>query len=184
MSDAVMPESDTEKRNDPQAPFPLCAIYALGRVGQTRVVLRTADLLRILEERGIPKTEIAAVLNIGKSRVTELFKGDRALKLDEAATLVERYDLESGLDPSAAPLPVSIYQLAIRYIAGELGVSDPDPPLLHDLALDVRAFVAHVRDPRVRDSIEAAEQFFRAMRLRRPGQQSEDRLESDPHQTV
>lgn len=167
-----MLERDTDYRNHAQAPVAVSAIYRLARLPQSRPVLRTADILRLLEEKGIPRTEIADTIKIGKSRVTELYKGERTLKLEEAATLVEKYDLESESGQQVQPLPASIYRLACQYVAQELGVAPP-PGLLDELALDMRAFVAHVRDPKVRGSIEAAEAFFRAMQLRRPDQPTE-----------
>lgn len=178
-----MVSGSTEYRNTAQAAIPYSVIYGRRSLPQCRRVLRTADILRLLEEKGVPRTEIAETIKIGKSRVTELYKGERTLKLEEAATLVEKYDLESESAPQVQPLPASIYRLACQYVAQELGVAPP-PGLLDELALDMRAFVAHVRDPKVRGSIEAAEAFFRAMQLRRPDQPTEDRQESNSRSTV
>ena len=108
-------------------------------------------------------------MGVHNSAVTEMFKeGGRKLKLDEAARLVEVFDLERESFPPVPPLPASVYEAAVLYVATELGVK-PDPHLVQELGQDIRAYATLVRDRNVADQIEIIPQFFEMMRLRRPG---------------
>jgi hypothetical protein len=128
-------------------------------------VLDTDELLARLLERGIKNVEIAKALDLPDSRVPEIRRKDRALKLDEAVKLVRAFGLEQ--DFRADPLPASIMRLVVQYVAAELGVRLANQHL-EDLSEDVRAFFEYVADPKVRQSVGAAELFFQAIRLRRP----------------
>lgn len=169
MSETVMGISVTENRNAFQAAITGCVIYPPRGLRQSNSVLNTVELLARLDERGIRNVDVAHAINVSPSRVTEIKKGERAIKLDEAFKLVEAFDLESPQGQPAHPLPAAVARLVVRYIALETGSplarSEAD---LEELAEDVRAFVEFVADPKVRDSVEAAEAFFQAMRLRRP----------------
>lgn len=146
-------------------------------VGQVRNVLDTDELLARLEARGIRNVEIAKVLGLPDTRVPEIKRKARALKLDEAVRLVRAFELEQEF--RAAPLPLSVVRLVVLHIAAELGVSPTDQQL-EDLSQDVRAFAAFVADPKIRRSVEAAEGFFRALQLRRPEPEAEAQPETDP----
>lgn len=135
-------------------------------------MLTTAEILRELESRNIPKTEIAKAINLGKSRVTELFQNiaddptgkPRKLTHDEAVKLVQAFELEQ--DPPAVPLPASICRLLARHVARKMGVVlEENDPRLAALVADLQAFSRFVSEPRVRQSLEMAEGFFRAMNL-------------------
>jgi hypothetical protein len=128
-------------------------------------MLDTDELLGRLESRGVRNIDIARALGLPDSRVPEIRRKERALKLDEAVKLVRAFGLESDRTPDPPPTP--ILRLAVRYVAGELGVH-PSEEQVEELAQDVRAFAEFVADPKVRRSVDAAEGFFRAMRLRRP----------------
>ena len=131
-------------------------------------MMTTGELIAALEGKGISNTQIARALNIGNSRVTELKQGSRKLKHDEAVRLVERFGLESQSSQPAMPLPPAVIRLVAGHIANALGVdADPDSPQMQELVADLAAFSRFVADPQVRESIAAAEGFFRAMRLRR-----------------
>lgn len=143
-------------------------------------VLDTDELLSRLEARGVRNVDIARVLGLPDSRVPEIRTKRRALKLDEGAKLVRAFELEQ--DHRASPLQASVVRLLVQYIASELR-ADIDEPAIHELSEDVRAFAEFVADPKVRSSVEAAETFFRAMRLRRPESASKGRSETDPEQT-
>lgn len=142
-------------------------------------------LLALMRERDIRNKDIAAALKLSPSRITELYNGGRDLSLDEAVTLVERFGLDQPPSPQQAPappvsaLPASVARLIVQYLANELNAQD-NPDLLAELAEDVRAFAQYVTDPKVRDSVEAAEAFFQAMRVRRPSPAQADRSETDP----
>lgn len=145
-------------------------------------MMDTAELLARLEARGVRNVEIARTLDLPDSRVPEIKDRRRALKLDEAAKLVQAFGLEP--DRAAPPLPPSVLRLVVRYIADELGVDIRGQEAhLSEIAEDVRAFAEFVADPKVRESTEAAETFFRAMKLRRPGAEARGRSENDHEPT-
>lgn len=127
-------------------------------------VFDTAELLARLEQRGVRNIDIANALGLPDSRVPEIRKKTRALKLDEAVKLVRAFGLEQGQE--AAPLPLPIVRLAVLHIARRLGVSLREEQIA-DLAADLRAFSQFAADPRVRGSVEAAEGFFHALDYRR-----------------
>lgn len=184
MSSAVITERYNDFRNETQYTFPDCVIYADATAGQPSVVLTTVELLARLTDKGVKNAEIARALGVTPSRVTEMFKGDRAIKLDEAVKLVEAFGLESPPSQKAPALPVPVARLIVLYIAAELGVTDPNRHQVQALAEDVRAFAEFVNDPVARGSIEAAEVFFQAMRLRRPAASQEaDPQGTDPQST-
>jgi sugar phosphate isomerase/epimerase len=143
-------------------------------------VLDTDELLHRLEDRGIRNVDIARVLGLPDSRIPEIRDKRRAIKLDEGAKLTRAF----GLEPvhKADPLPASVVRLLVRYMAAELR-ADTTEEHLADLAEDVRAFAEFVADPKVRSSVEAAEAFFQAMRLRRPKAEAEGRSENDHDHT-
>lgn len=140
-------------------------------------MLDTDQLLAMIEERGIRNVDIARALGLPDSRVPEIKQKKRALKLDEGVKLARAF----GLEPNrpVAPLPPAVSRLVVRYIAQELGMS-PDDRHLEELSADLRAFSEFVADPKVRRSLDAAESFFQAMRLRRPAAEREAERESDP----
>lgn len=149
-------------------------------IGHAGEVLDTDELLARLKARGVKNVEIAKALGLPDSRVPEIRRKERALKLDEAVKLVRAFGLEQ--DFRADPLPASIVRLVVQYVASELGVR-PSNQQLEELSRDVRAFSEFAGDPRVRRSAEAAEAFFQAMRLRRSAAAAEARPESDPERT-
>lgn len=162
-----MPQGHNENRNTPQQLFTDCVIPQFYGVRQTGGVLTTVELLSRLEEKGVVRADIARTLNVAPSRVTEMFKGERAIKLDEAAKLVSEFDLESEPSQRVSPLPAPVARLMVRYIAVELECQAEENQV-QDIAEDIRAFAEFVTDPAARGSIEMAEAFFHAMRLRRP----------------
>lgn len=158
ISETVMPQSVTENRNGFQGLIPLSVIYPALALGHPKAVLDTKELLERIDARGIRNADIARVLDITPSRVTEIKKGERRLQLDEAAKL----DRVFGLEPGPQPLPPSVVRLVVRYIANELASETASPSRLEEIAEDVRAFGEFVADPKVRGSVEAAETFFQA----------------------
>jgi hypothetical protein len=164
-----MPPTYTENRNERKGKLPDCVIYPRSPFVHPNAMLTTQELLRRLGERGVKNAAVARALNVTPSRVTEMYKGLRALKLDEAVKLVETFDLEPEPSRRAAPLPSPIARLIVLYVAAELGVdAEQEPAKVQELSEDVRAFSEFVADPQVRESIEAATAFLQAMRLRRP----------------
>jgi hypothetical protein len=169
-----MPMQTTEIRNECNSDVQKSIIYPEGPLGQLTTMLTQGELLTrlraLLGDKKIRNADIARAIDIHPSGVTELLKpGGRNLKLDEAVKLVEAFDLESPPSQRVPPLSGRISRLIVMYVAGELGVSqDARREQLEELAEDVRAFAELVADPKYRDSVEAAEAFFQAMRLRRP----------------
>jgi hypothetical protein len=161
-----MPEVDTEYRKGMQAIVTECVISRIYGLRQGFGVLTTVELLARLEDKGVKNADIARALNVTPSRITEMKKGERAIKLDEAAKLVSQFDLESPPSQRVSPLPAPVSRLIVRYIAEELECRVTEDRL-QDISEDVRAFAEFVSDPTARGSIEMAEMFFQAMRLRR-----------------
>lgn len=130
-------------------------------------VLDSNQLLARLSDAGIKNVEIARVLKIPESRVSEMRAGNRRIKLDEAVKLVDAFKLEgeTGASP-ITPLTIPIARLLVLHVAGTLGVDLADDQLA-DLAADLRAFATFVADPQVRDSVQAADGFLQALRIRR-----------------
>jgi transcriptional regulator with XRE-family HTH domain len=181
MSETVMGIGNAENRNALQARIADCVIYPTGCLEQRTYMLTTGELLARLEQKGIKGHQIAKALGVSPSRVTEMRKGERAIKLDEAVKLVSEFGLEEPPpSPRVSPLPAPIARLIVLYVATELGIPEADRKQVEALAEDVRAFAEFVTDPTVRESIEAAELFFQAMRLRRPAPTEEDPQGTDP----
>lgn len=169
MSEAVINRSYSEIRNSCKPEIAGCVIYAERLFAQTASVLTTKELLERLDARGIRNNKIAEVLGVHPSRVTEMYKGERVVKLDEAAKLVAEFDLESPQGQRVSPLPAPVARLIVQHIALQLGYPlRDDSPQLTDLCEDLRAFFEFVTDPKVRGSIDLAMAFFQALRLRRP----------------
>jgi hypothetical protein len=159
--------------------FTICGVEPRYDSAQANFVLDTDELLSRLEARGIRNVDIARALGLPDSRVPEIKDKRRALKLDEGAKLVRAFGLEQG--HKAAPLPESVVRLLVRHIAQALG-ANPTDTQLQELIADARAFALFVADPKVRSSLEAAEGFFQALRLRRPDTEAEAPPGNDPEQ--
>jgi predicted XRE-type DNA-binding protein len=144
-----------------------------------------AQLQARIESGEITQGDVARVLGVSNSRMTELFKhGTYQLRLDQAVKLSEAFGLEQAPVQAVTPLPAAIARLIVLYVAEELGFPiDEHPQTVAALAEDVRAFAELVADPKYRESLDAAEHFFRAMRVRRRVQTEEDRREKDPQNT-
>lgn len=146
-----------------QAPLAALSIEIASRSAQTRAMLSSADLLRMLEERKIKRSAIAAVMGIDPAGVTRLYDGDRKLTLDEAKRLVEAFNL-NGV--ASNPLSVPIARLLVLYAADALQARlEPEDPRVEELARDLRAFSMFAADPQVRESTEAVQGFFQGLRL-------------------
>ena len=142
-------------------------------------MLDTDALLARLKAKGIKNVAIAKALGLPDSRVPEIYQKKRKLKLDEAVKLVRAF----GLEPDRTPeVPPQVLRLAVLYIASELGVV-PTEDAVQELMLDARALAEFAADPTVAQSVQAAEGFFRAMRLRRRADLTIVRPESDPATT-
>lgn len=140
---------------------------------QSEAMFDTEELLARLDQKKIKNIDMARALGLPDSRIPEIKRRERALKLDEAVKLVRAFGLEQ--DQAAPPIPAPVLRLLVRYIASELSVPlEGNEARLEELTADVRAFGEFVVDPKVRRSVDAAEGFFRAMHLRRPKVAAED----------
>lgn len=166
--ETVINHGYTENRKLCNSSVPLSVIYQPERFTHLEKVLTTKELLARLRDKGIKNADVARALNVAPSRVTEMYDGTRALKLDEAVKLAAEFDLEQGPSRQVGPLPAPIAQLIVQHIAQEIGQPlQQDDPQLPELAEDLRAFAVFVNDPKVRESIDLAMTFFQALRLRR-----------------
>lgn len=183
IAETVINNGCNDIRKDAQALFADCVIYGCKPLGHYDKVLDTAELLTRLDEKGIRPTDIAKVLGVSPSRVTEIKKGQRSVKLDEAVKLVAAFDLELPPVQRVPPLPAPIARLVVQYVAMELNCDlSANQERIADLSEDVRAFAEFVTDPKVRGSVEGAEAFFRAMQLRRPREAEEGPPGTSPEQ--
>jgi len=157
-----------------------CGVAVSYESAQLGAMLDTEQLLARLKERGVRNVDIARVLKLPDSRIPEIRDGRRALKLDEGAKLVRAFGLEQ--EAEARPLPVSVLRLAVRHVARRMG-REIDEAALNDLAADLRAFSLFAADPTIRESVEAAEGFFRALQTRRPEPEEGGPLENGPAHT-
>jgi transcriptional regulator with XRE-family HTH domain len=168
IAETVMPQISNENRNYLQEAFAGCVIYPKEALRQAKAVLTTKELLALLTARDIRKGDIARAMGVHPSRVTEIFKGERRILLDEAAKLVAAFGLESPPVSRPTPVPAPIARILVQYVAAALGLSlEGHQAELAELSEDIRAFAEYVVDPKVRDQPEYAEAFFQAMALRR-----------------
>lgn len=139
-------------------------------------VLNTDELLARLDAKKIRNADMARALGLPDSRIPEIRTKRRALKLDEAAKLVQAFELERDLEP----VPQSIMRLVVLWMATRLKAKPPEDQVA-ELAKALAAFSSFVTDPRVRQSIDAAEGFFRALDISRPETEEEAPPGTDPH---
>jgi hypothetical protein len=147
---------------------------------QPSEVLNREQLLARLREKvatgEVRNVDIARALDLPDSRIPALLRGERRLFYDEAVRLVEAF----ALQPVLPPVPDAVWRLVGRHIASRLGLPvEVDDPQMVELLADLQAFSRFVSDPQVRESIEAAQTFFRAMQLR-PRVAPTDQSENDP----
>lgn len=154
----------------------ICGVAPRYDSGHVTLVMDTAELLRRIDAKGIKPADMARAMNLPASRISEIRKGTRAVKLDEAARLVAAFGLEQS--HAATPLPASVLRLAVRHVALKLQVQAQEAQIA-ELAEDLRAFSEYAANPKVRQSIEAAEGFFQALQLRRSAPEEEARQETD-----
>ena len=126
-------------------------------------VITTSELLCRLTERNIRNVDMARVLGLAASRISEMRAGRRDIKLDEAAKLAMAFDLEEAHSViSDAALAV-----IIKHIAEVLGKSiDDHGSTLRELTADLSAFVQSQTDPTMR-SATAVAGFLRGLRIGR-----------------
>ncbi len=179
MSDAFMRQSPTIFGGLVQGQITKWVVEDSYDLRQPMGMFDTDELLARLDQKGIKNIQMARALGLPDSRIPEIKRKDRALKLDEAVKLVRAFELEQ--DQAALPIPAPVLRLLVRYIASALLVPlEGNEDRLEELTADVRAFGEFVVDPKVRRSVDAAEGFFRAMHLRRPKADIEVPQGNDP----
>lgn len=123
-------------------------------------MLDTAQLLNRMERRGITRADIARVLRLAPPRVTEMYKGERAVKLDEAKKLVDHYALDEA--DTVTPMSEPVSRLLILHVARALKATvSPEDERLEGLAQDLRAFARFAADLQDKLSVDAASGFLR-----------------------
>jgi hypothetical protein len=105
-------------------------------------VFGTDELLGAIEARGISQVEMARVLRLPSSRISEMYAGKRQVKLDEAKKLVEAFGLDD--QPSTPPISEQTARILILHVANRLAAAVTDE-LLQELALDFQAFSRFAR---------------------------------------
>jgi hypothetical protein len=103
---------------------------------------------------------------LSPARITELYKGDRKLQLEEAKALVEHFHLEGpGLTLTQSSLPVA--KMAVLHIARGVGIAQPDDDKVEDLARDLLAFASCALDPQWKGQMDALAQMLQGIEARR-----------------
>jgi transcriptional regulator with XRE-family HTH domain len=103
---------------------------ALGRVGR--------GLERLRHERNLTQTELARVLNVTPSAISQAESGRRGLSLDTLLVLAERFGV--SLDELLSSAPASGYVLARHQRASTATTS----PLLDDPKVGLRAYIVRL----------------------------------------
>lgn len=133
-----------DNRRTPASPKTITVVDADQSARHGIAMFGTDQLLEALAARGISQVEIARVLHLPSSRISEMYAGKRQVKLDEAKKLVDAFGLED--QPSTPPINEQIARLLILHVANQLGVSMPLPDeLVQELALDFQAFSRFAR---------------------------------------
>jgi transcriptional regulator with XRE-family HTH domain len=139
-----------------------CVILPIEYLPNMRQIARVIDsdtLLRKLLDAGITQAKIARVLRVDPSQISQLYKGKRQIKLDEAKKLVEEFDLD-GAD-AAPPINEQTARLLILHMANRLGSPLlPTDDLVQELALDFQAFSKFARSHLPALSPEATTAFL------------------------
>lgn len=127
-----------------------------------------AELERLKERRVTTNADLARLLNLPTSRIAEIFKGTRAVKIDEMKILVEQFGLEYSDGPKLnadmiEPLLEAIFPLlpppgrmsgqsrkavaeAIAYGFGLLGSHSATPASADAVAVASRAAASRFRE--------------------------------------
>lgn len=186
ISEAVIPQPYVI-RSDAVNHLTDCVVERSYDSRQVCGVLDKKELLAALEAKGVRNAEMERALGLPSSRVTEIRwatpgrepppgKKPRELTYDEGVKLARAFGLEQA--PAEHPLPEPMLQLAVRWIAGKLS-SDPTDEQVEAAAKVLRAFARQAADPKILQTLDAAEGFFRAMDLRFPELEEAARSKTD-----
>lgn len=153
-----------DKRSTLASPITMFGVEGYVESAQNAPMLSADELLTLLRERGVKNAQIERVLKLPSSRVSELFKGERQLKLHEYKKLVEEFKVEE----TAPPLSEPIARLMVLYAAERLGTEMlPEDPQVGELAQEFAALSRFAADPDVRPSLDAFQAFLHGLRLGR-----------------
>jgi hypothetical protein len=104
------------------------------------------------------------VLKLPQPRITELYKGERRLKLDEAQALVSHYRLQE-----VGGLAEPVARLAVLHVAESLGARIPaDDPRLEEIALDLKELSEFAARPEVRQEVAQVSGFLAGRKTKLP----------------
>jgi hypothetical protein len=166
-----------DRRSINATPFTIIGVDNFGGARNSATMLSGDQILARLKDARVRKSDIARALGLPSSRVAEMYGGRRQMKLDEAVTLVEQFQLEEA-SSGITPLTTPIARLLVQHVALAVGAPlDAEDPRVSELAADLRAFSEFASDRRVRDSIQAADGFLHGIRLRRTGAEASQRSE-------
>ena len=152
-----------DKRSTISSGITIFDVEPYGSAFQCAPMLGANELLTLLRGRGVRNSDIARVLKLPSSRVSELFNGTRRLQLDEAKKLVESFGVEEP--DSVSPLNGPIARLLVIYAIERLGVNLPaEDPQVEELAQDFRVFAQFAASRKVQQSVETFEGFLEGLR--------------------
>lgn len=126
-------------------------------------MFNTAELLEKIRPLAT-NAEIARILKVAPPRISEMFRGDRKVQLDEAWRLVQHF----GLDREPAnPVTTPIAKLMVLHVARGVGVYSADDHQVEELAKDLAAFATCALDPQWRGQMESLAQILQGIEARR-----------------
>ena len=156
---AVMVQHCYDKRISSASGKTISVVDGRSAFNHSSQMLGTQQLLAALEAGGVAQADMARVLRLPSSRISEMYAGKRQIKLDEAKRLVEAFGLEGA--SAAPPINEQTARLLVLHVANRLQVRlSPEDDLVQDLARDFQAFSKFARAHLPSPSPEATSGFL------------------------
>lgn len=112
-------------------------IFVMDHVVHSRhmnCMLSKADIVAALTRKvnagEITQKAIAEAMGVAPPRVSELFKGDRDLSLDEAKSLVERFGIDEGSRPVSVGIPPEVILSVLEWVYQRLDLPEREAQML------------------------------------------------------
>lgn len=142
-------------------------VFAIHRhIGNCHAMLTAADILRILDERGVKRGDLAKVLGVSQPNATRLYAPDprsktqnpRTLTYDEGCKLIEHYRLENDqADNEPVYLNVELLGPIVAEIVRLVRAQRGEIPV-RPLALALSRYLQQLEErPAIRSSQDALE---------------------------